>query len=100
MSRNEQQLTDWIVTYDQNGMPGLVEGVTAADLEKSGGSQRVRIGDIFSLDLERLTLIDNGGNLWKLEGPGHQSIVIADVEPFNFIHVVDTDDEEDDDYES
>lgn len=94
-----RELTQWIITYDKNGMPGSIEGLQTCDLQQSKLSKRVRLDQIFSLDLERLTLIDNAGKEWKLTGPGFQSILVDHVEPFSFVEVHPDGPEEEDDEE-
>lgn len=85
-----RELVQWVITYDKNGMPGIVEGL------KVSTKKIHRLTNIFSLDLNRLTLIDNDGKTWKLTGPGVQSILVEHVEPFSFVEVHPDDPEEDD----
>lgn len=93
---NNHELTQWIVTYGPEGMPGLIQGLMkTGDSKELKSLAQVQINDVFALDLRNNTITTNAGIVWNLIGPGTQSVLIGHVEPFEYIHV--HEDEPDDD---
>lgn len=93
---NINELHNWVISYDQHGMPGALQGVVSGD-DKETRAQAASI-DVFSLDLESKIAIDHAGNKYILMGPGMQAVFFDQLEPFGFIKMI-NDEEENDPFE-
>lgn len=80
------ELHDWIVTYDNHGMPGSIQGIIPGKNPKSAAI------DVFSLDLESNIAVDHAGNSYILVGDGTQALFLNHTEPFSFVKMLDEDD--------
>ena len=91
---NGPQLTNWIVTYDANGMPGLVTGKVSDDCNTFSAGQHIHM-NVFTLDLKKQVAVDYDGIVFHLTGPGAQAIITDHLEPFDFVEIHDTDNDDD-----
>ena len=94
LEHNNPEITEWIVTYDSDGLPGQVSGIMSGDYKNLTGGQMVNLRP-FSIDLRNNTMNDNAGQVWKLTGPGFQSILVKHLEPVENLIIQIVDDEND-----
>jgi hypothetical protein len=92
------ELTSWIVNYDRAGLCSTVLGyVPTGDSQERSGKQLIVINDVSCLDLRSNIIKTNSGKIFKLVGPGAQSIITTHLEPFDFVKIVDDNNGEEDD---